>query len=112
MIKKRFLFEIIVGITGLIATLVFNTKGIAILSLVALWPVISKKIGIKMPEKFSEKQLMLFYKTGNFSFAFFIVILLIIAKISPYIGINWLPLSVASLFLVHGWIGYIIFYRE
>jgi hypothetical protein len=106
--KKRFLFELSVGVVLAIAIFVFGTAGLAALALLAFQPFIGKK-------KADEREYQLFYKAGNVTAAFTLLACVIIYYFSDVavngqlIGKNWLGLVVAAFLLVHGLSGLVIF---
>jgi hypothetical protein len=109
--KKRFYFELFVGILGLAAVLVFGTVGFAIFALFAAYPFIVKS-------KADEREYQLFYQTGNIT-----VILTLLISVGIYfasdfsvnghrIGELWLFLVCFSFLTMHGISGLIIFNRN
>ena len=65
MLKKRFFIEFIVGISTLTLCYFIGTKGMSLLSLIVLMPLIGRK------QKFDERDYQILYKTGNFSIVSF-----------------------------------------
>ena len=107
---KRFLLELIVGIIGLIAVLLFGDAGTAVITLLVVHPFIGKK-------KADERESQLFNKVGNVTAA-----LTLLAAIGIYfasdivvngyqIGAHWLMLLVFSFLIVHGASGLVIIRR-
>jgi len=107
---KRFTYELMVGLLGLIAIYFFAEKGLAVLALLAAHPFIGKK-------KADEREKQLFYKTGNLTAAItllFCVLIYFASGISLNgfdIGANWLILAVFSFLIAHGLSGLVIFSR-
>ena len=109
--KKRFAYELIVGIILLIAVLFFGNKGGAVLALLAAQPFIGKR-------KADEREFQLFYKVGNFTAGITIVICVIIFECSDLvvnghqIGQNWLLFVGAAFIIAHGASGLVIFKKN
>ena len=56
--KRRFYFELILGLIGLAAVIIFGMAGFAVFALFAFYPWIARV-------KADEREYQLFYKTGN-----------------------------------------------
>ncbi len=108
--NKRFFFDLSIGILGLIAVIIFGNAGLSVLALFVFYPLFKKK-------KPDERELQLFYKTGNITAALTLAAAVVIWYLSGktvnghLIGDNWLPLIAFSFLLVHGISGIIIFKR-
>ena len=107
--KFRYWFEATVGTLCFILILLFGAVGGASLSLLALLPIIIWRIRVR-PD---ERELQLFYKTGNLAWGLQFIILTIIYFISDktvngnLILDSWLTLSISSIIMVHGIAGLI-----
>lgn len=104
---KRFIFELCLGIVGLIAIILFGLQGAAAFALfVFLIPFCKKK-----PD---EREIHLFYKIGNFTAGATIVLCVLIYQCSNYfvnghrIGDLWLYWVLFSFFVAHGIVGIIV----
>jgi hypothetical protein len=106
--KKRFYFEIIVGIICLVAVIIAGKAGFAVFALFALYPLVAKK-------KADEREYQLFYKTGNVTLSICFLICVAIYLFQDVninagsIGELWLFLLCASYLIVHGIIGLVLF---
>ena len=102
--RNRFAFEVIIGVTMMIAVLLFGTKGIVVLTLLVAHPFIGKK---KMDE--SEKQV--FYRAGNYTAGAVLVASVIIFAFPDIpingilLGQNWFGLLLATSIAAHGAFG-------
>ena len=111
----RFWFESIYGFICLGCILLFGAKGTSSFILLVLCPLIMRIKKIKKPD---ERELLLFYKTGNLTMGIAIIVILIIhhfqgAVVNGHlIGDNWMTLVFSSLFFAHGLAGLIIFKRQ
>ena len=109
--KKRFAYELGVGIILMVAVLLFGTKGMLANVLLVLQPYIGKK-------KADERENQLFYKVGNYTAGATLVASVIIFECSDMIvnglliGKNWLGLVVAAFLIAHGASGLIIFKKN
>jgi hypothetical protein len=107
--KFRFYFEAVVGMFCFILILFFGAVGGASLAFFAFLPVIIWKNKIK-PD---ERELQLFYKTGNLTYGLQFVALTMIylsedKSINGNLILNsWLTLSISSMIMVHGVAGLI-----
>ncbi len=105
--KKRFAYELIVGIIGLIAVFLFGSAGMAALALLVAHPFIGKK-------KADERESQLFNKVGNTTAAITLLACVAIFLAGDFvvngfpIGENWLFLVVYSFLIAHGGAGLII----
>lgn len=106
--KKRFIYELIVGIIILIAVFLFGAKGIAAIALLAIHPFIDKK-------KADERESQLFNKVGNYTAGATLLACVIISYFSDFIvngqliGNNWFGLVLSGFLIAHGASGLIIF---
>jgi hypothetical protein len=109
--KKRFAYELLVGIVWMVAVLLLGEKGMVFMALLAAQPFIGKR-------KADEREYQLFYKVGNFTAGVTIVICVIINECSDLIinghqiGKNWLLLVGAAFIIAHGAAGLYIFNKE
>jgi hypothetical protein len=109
--KKRFTYELIVGIIWMAAVLLLGEKGMIAMALLALQPFIGKK-------KADEREKQLFYKVGNFTAGIMLVICVIVFECSDLvvnghqIGKNWLLFVGAAFVISHGVAGLYIFNKE
>ncbi len=107
--KFRYYFEAIVGTFCFIAILIFGAVGGVSLSLLAFLPVIMWKKKV-MPD---ERELQLFYKTGNLTWGLQFVVLTIIyfcesLNVNGHlIASSWLTLAIAAIIMIHGITGII-----
>jgi hypothetical protein len=107
--KFRYYFEAIVGTLCFISILLFGAAGGASLSFLAFLPVIMWKIKVR-PD---ERELQLFYKTGNLTWGLQFVVLTIIYLLGNFnvnghiIASNWFTLAIAAIIMVHGITGII-----
>ena len=108
----RFWFESIFGFICFVSIILFGAKGASIIVLLPLCPLIMRIKKIKYPD---ERELHLFYKTGNLTLGLSIITIIIIQHFQDtlvnghLISDNWMTLVVSSLFLAHGLAGLIIF---
>ena len=106
--KKRFIYELIVGAITLAAILVFANIGFAAFALLAGHPFIGKK-------KVDERESQLFNQVGNLTAAITLlacVVIYFMSDISIYghqIGDLWLGLVCASFLIAHCGSGLFIF---
>lgn len=109
--KNRFYYELIVGIIGIAAVLVFGQPGFAALALLAGY-------GFMKRTKADEREYQLFYKVGNITAALTLLIAIAIFFGSNLslngkpVGDLWLYLLCFSFLLVHGLSGLIVFNRS
>jgi hypothetical protein len=102
--KLRYYFEAIVGMFCFILILFFGTVGGASLAFLAFLPVIIWRYKVK-PD---ERELQLFYKSGNLAYGLQFVVLTTIYFIADktvngnLILDSWLTLSMSSIIMVHG----------
>jgi hypothetical protein len=105
--KKRFVYELIVGAIMLIAVFLFGTKGIAAMALLSAHPFIGKK-------KADERESQLFNKIGNYTAGAVLLACIIISYFSDsivnglVIGKNWFGLVLSAFLIAHGSLGLII----
>ena len=108
--KKRFIYELIVGIIGITAVFLFGNAGFAVLVLLIIHPFIGKK-------KMDERESQLFNKVGNATAAITLISCIVIYYSSNIevngfiIGKNWLILAVFSFIIAHGASGIVIFHK-
>jgi hypothetical protein len=109
--KNRFYFELILGLIGFIAVLIFGMPGFAVFALFAIYPLITKK-------KADEREYQLFYKTGNMTaiITFLVCIGIYLASDITVngnkIGDNWLFFVCFSFLIVHGISGIVVFKNQ
>lgn len=108
---KRFTYELAVGIILLIAVLLFGTKGLAVLALLAAHPFIGQK-------KADERESQLFNKVGNYTAGATLLVCVIIYYSSDVV-VNgqaleklWFGLAVAAFIIAHGAAGLIVFKKS
>lgn len=105
--RKRFVYELIVGIIMMIAVFLFGPKGIAALALLTAHPFIGKK-------RTDECESQLFYKIGNYTAAATLLASVVVYYFSDSvvngldIGENWFGLVISSFLIAHGLIGLIM----
>lgn len=110
--RKRFLFESIIGAICLLAVLFFGTVGFIAFALLALLPMVARNY---QPD---ERELQLFYKTGNLTMGLSMVGIYLVYLFSGIsinghlIGNNWMPLCITTLILIHGISGLVLFRSE
>lgn len=105
---RQFWCELTIGALGLAAMIAYGPRGMAVMALLALMPLVVRG------QKADEREYYLFYKTGNYSMGLFIIAITIIHQIQLYTGSamiekNWLSLCAASLMIIHGLTGILIF---
>ena len=106
--KKRFVYELVVGAILLSAILLFGEKGFAAIVLLAGYSFVRKK-------KNDEREIQLLYKVGNYTAAFSLLGAIVIFYFSNktvngyLINDNWLGLLVAIFLLSHSIAGLLIF---
>ncbi len=107
----RFSYEMLVGLATLIAILLFGEKGFALFALLALLPIIMRTIKVK-PD---ERELQLFYRSGNATLALTILSIFLIYQVSGWtvnghvIGDYWMPLSISAVLFSRGLVGLLYF---
>ncbi len=108
----RFYFQVIVGAICLIGILLFGEKGISLLAIFALLPLIMR---LRKTPKLDERELQLFYKIGNITLGITILLLVAIDLLSDTViygmkvGDFWMELSVSAILFFQGLVGLIIF---
>ncbi len=108
--KKRFIYELIVGTICIIAVLLFGNLGMVSFALLAAHPLIGKK-------KADERESQLFNQVGNLTAAVTLLACVVIYFSSDIvinthqIGDNWLGLVVSSFLIAHGGTGVLAFKR-
>ncbi len=111
----RFIYEGAVGALTLIMIAVFGAQGGAVIALYALLPIIMKFAKTQKPD---ERELQLFYITGNYSMGITFVILVAVyflarlPAFSALVSTNWLSISVSAILLAHSVIGLVTFRKE
>lgn len=109
--KKRFIFEICVGLIMLTAIYFFGVKGLAAMALLAAHPFIGKK-------ESDERESQLFYKIGNYTAGATVLAATIIYYFSDkiingiLIGNHWFGLLIVSFLMAHGLSGLFILYKN
>jgi Na+/H+-translocating membrane pyrophosphatase len=109
--KARFIFELIVGLTGVISVLIFGEAGFAALALFAAYVFFKKS-------KPDEREYQLFYRVGNLTAIFTLLLAVLIFLLSDQviagnvIGNLWIYLLVFSFLLTHGLCGLVVFTRS
>jgi phage-related holin len=105
--EKRFIYEFIVGVIGLVAVFLFGSTGMIILVLLVVHPFIGKK-------KADERESQLFKKAGNITGALTLLACVGIYLASDFvvngyqIGDSWLFFAVYSFLVAHGASGLIV----
>lgn len=108
--KKRFIYELIVGIIMLIAVFLFGAKGILALVLLSAHPFVGKK-------KADEREIQLFNKIGNYTAGATLLASVVVYYFSDsvlndlVIGNNWFGLVLSAFLISHGLFG-LIFTRK
>lgn len=109
--KKRFIYELIVGIIILIAIFLFGVKGLAAMALLAAHPFIGEK-------KADERESQLFTKAGSYTAGATLLASVIIYYFSDLevngqlIGKNWFGLVFSAFIIAHGAAGLIVFKKN
>ncbi len=104
---KRFLFEVLLGIIMLVAVILFGKVGMVALSLMVFLMLFGKK-------KPDEREMILFYRTGNITAGVIIFFSVILYQCSDCIvngnkiGDLWLLWLLPIFFIGHGAVGLII----
>ena len=104
--KNRFALELIIGITMLIAVLLFGLPGLVILILLSAHPFMHKKM--------DEREKLVFYRVGNYTAGAVLVAAVIIFAFSDtpingiLLGQNWFGLLLAVFIGAHGAAGLIL----
>ena len=103
----RFAYELSVGLITLGAVLAFGTKGQAALALLAPLPLILRKLKVK-PD---ERELGLFYKSGNLALGLLIASLFMFHFIGmeDFFIRNWMFITASALLITHGLAGLLVF---
>lgn len=110
--RARFAYEGFVGLIGLIAVLLFGDVGGVSLVLFVFFPVI---VRMKKADNPDENELLLFYKTSNFTLILIFVALVLIYVFSDLtinghmVGESWYLLSISSILFIHGMMGLAVF---
>lgn len=105
--KKRFVYELIVGIIMLVSTAIFGYPGMAAMALLAVHPFIGNK-------KADEREAQLFNKVGNITASITLLACVAIYMASDVVfnGITiedvWLMLVAASFLIAHGGAGLLV----
>jgi len=108
----RFYFQAIISLICILGILIWGDKGYALLALFALLPAIMR---MKKTPKPDERELQLFYKTGNITFGGAILVIVLIQNISNIIvngnkiGDYWGILTIMSTVVIQGITGLIIY---
>ncbi len=110
--NKRFILELIVGISLLVSVLIFGQKGVAAFALLAIHPFIKKK------RELDEREIQLFNKIGNFTAGATLFMSIAIYYFSDFvingctIEENWLFYILSAFLISHGISGIIIFNKK
>ena len=105
--KKRFVYELIVGLIMLVAIFLEGAKGISVLTLLFAHPFIGKK-------KADEREIQLFYKIGNYTAGATLLASVVVYYFSDSIindfmvGKNWFGLVLSAFLIAHGFFGLIL----
>ncbi|MDY0217050.1 MAG: hypothetical protein RBS19_08855 [Bacteroidales bacterium] len=105
--RKRFVYELIVGIIMLIAVFLFGAKGIVALVLLSAHPFIGKK-------KADERESQLFNKIGNYTAGAVLLVSVIVYYFSDsvingfVVEKNWFGLVFSAFLIAHGLLGLIL----
>jgi len=108
---KRFSFELITGIIGIISILIFGKLGMIALILLSVLPFFSKK-------KNDERENQLFNKVGNYTAALTLVACVGLFMTTDFIingykiGDLWLFFVIFSFLVAHGITGLIVFKKN
>ncbi len=108
---KKFVYELFVGVILLIAILLFGTKGLAAMALLAVHPFIGKR-------KPDENEKLIFYKTGNYTAGATLLASIVVFYFSDttvngqLISKNWLGFVVSVFIISHGIAGIILFKKR
>jgi len=108
----RFYFQVVISLICILGILIWGNKGYAFLALFALLPIIMR---MKKTTKPDERELQLFYKTGNITFGGAILVIVLIENISDVvingnkIGNFWGVLTIMSIVIIQGITGLIIY---
>ncbi|MGE5353282.1 MAG: hypothetical protein ACM3P0_14465 [Acidobacteriota bacterium] len=100
----RYFYEAIVGALAITLVLLFGMKGLASLALLAFLPLYIRARGVQ-PD---ERELTLFYRTGNLTLGIIILSVFLIYKFSQAsihgqsIGENWKGILMALIVFFHG----------
>lgn len=109
--KKRFAYELIVGIILLVSVFKYGQSGMVVMVLIAAQPFIGKK-------KADERESQLFYKVGNYTAGLTLLACLILFYASDFIWYgqliekNWLSFVLSAFIIAHGASGLVIFKRN
>lgn len=107
----RYLYEALVGALCLVLVLFLGARGLAALALLAPRPILMRLIKPGL----DERELSLFYKTGNFTLGAMVLVIVVINQLSGItvnghqIGTNWGGLIIAAFVFIHGIAGLIIY---
>jgi hypothetical protein len=103
----RFAYELAVGVITIGAIIVFGSKGQAAFALLAPLPIILRMLKVK-PD---ERELALFYKSGNLTLALVIAALFFLGLtgMEDFFIKNWMFITASALLITHGLAGLIIF---
>lgn len=106
----RYFYEAVVGAVCITLILLIGTKGIASLALLAFLPLFIRVRRVK-PD---ERDLSLFYKTGNLTLGIMLLSIFLIYRFSTAgihghtLGENWIGLIAALAVFFHGMAGLVI----
>ncbi len=108
----RFYFQVIVSLICVIGLFLFGEKGISLIALFALLPILMR---IKKVPKLDEREQQLFYKIGNLTLGISILFVVLINYLSDLVingiqvGDNWMILIILSMIFTQGLAGIIVF---
>ena len=112
--KTRFISETVIGILIMLAVLIWGQPGTAAITLIVLFPFITRASKIKG----DEREMLIHYKTGNIAFALAILFVIIIYYVEN-ISLNgfkiidvWMPLTIGSIIFAHGIAGLFVLSTE
>ncbi|MCU7492257.1 MAG: hypothetical protein HF300_08095 [Ignavibacteria bacterium] len=103
----RYFYEAIVGAIAITLVLLFGMKGLASLALLAFLPLYLRARRVQP----GERELTLFYKTGNLTLGIIIISVFVIYKFSQTsihgqtVGDNWKGILMALIVFFHGMAG-------
>ena len=117
----RFALEGTVGILVFVSVILFGDQGGAVFALMALVPIIivvPTFLRTRKLPKADERERLLFYQTGNYSFGFMILAMVVLDQLArngvlaTLIHENWLVLSIALFIVGRSLIGLVLFQRD
>ncbi len=108
----RFYFQVVVSLICVTGIFLFGEKGIALIALFALLPVLMRA---KKVQKLDEREQQLFYKIGNLTLGISILFVVLINYLSEIVingvrvGDHWMILTILSMVFTQGLAGLIVF---